>query len=231
MHGDEGDRPDVIRVVSENVLTAMREGGVENAFIVLRDGKWDVPSYLGDGNDVGLNLAYVMMRRPHGTPFTLDDAYPFVKGKTVVMGFPDVLVEPISVFKTLLERERDTGADLVLGLFPARRPNKVDMVDLGADGRPKNIYIKPSTTSLTYTWVSAVWAPSFTEYLHDHVASAEHTWDHRSQEMYVGHVFQAALDDGLSVGAACFPDGRCTDIGTPKALREVLRDEYSESSE
>lgn len=206
------------KVASHHLLEAMQHAGVTTAHIIIREGKWDIPAYWGDGHRLGMHLAYLMMRLPHGTPFTLDQAYPFVRDRRVVMGFPDVRFEPLHAFSELLARQEATGADVVLGLFPAERPEKVDMVALDADGRPQDIIIKPTTTTLTDTWVCAAWTPTFSAYLHDAVTTAASTWDHDRQEMYVGHVLQAAIRDGLHVDAVRFPDGRCTDLGTPNDL-------------
>ena len=222
----EGEEPPSgrVKVVSEYLFDHMRAAGVQTAYVVLRDGKWDIPAYWGDGSRAGMSLAYLMMGLPHGTAYTLDQAYPFVQEKIVVMGFPDVLFEPVDAYVALLERQRTTGAALVLGLFPASRPEKVDMVDLDANGRPQRIVIKPAATTLSYTWICAVWGPPFTEYLHDHVTAAAGDAP-QQDEMHVGHVMQAALRDGLHVEAVCFPEGRCADIGTPDELEATLQHE------
>ena len=215
-----------VKVASQYLLESMCEAGVETAYVVLREGKWDVPGYWGNGHRVGLSLAYTVMRRPYGVPFTLDDAYPFVRDRVVVMGFPDVLFEPADAFVHLLERQKTSQAALVLGLFPASRPEKVDMVRLDAQGRPREIVIKPAESNLTYTWVCAVWTPRFTEYLHEHVdrAEAHHRGGDR-RELHVGHVMQAALQDGLAVEAVPFPNGRTADIGTPNELLDTVQRE------
>ena len=64
------------------------------AYIVLRPGKWDIPAYFGDGSILNMHLAYLMLGVPFGVPFTLDQAYPFVRYATVAFGFPDILFEP-----------------------------------------------------------------------------------------------------------------------------------------
>ena len=46
------------------LLEKMAAAGAWKVYIVLRDGKWDIPSYLGDGSRYGLSLAYLMMRLP-----------------------------------------------------------------------------------------------------------------------------------------------------------------------
>lgn len=212
------------KVASHYLFDRFRRAGVENVYLVLRDGKWDIPSYWGDGQEAGLNVAYLMMGVPYGAPFTLDQAYPFVRDCRVAMGFPDILFAPEDAYVQLLRRQEETEADVVLGLFPAHRPEKVDMVELDESGRPQRFVIKPKETSLTYTWICAVWGPAFTLYLHEVIAEAVSHW-HPGDELFVGDVFQRALDRGLAIEAVCFPDGTYTDIGTPRELQATVQRE------
>ncbi|MFP4229387.1 MAG: NDP-sugar synthase [Salinivenus sp.] len=212
-------------MASHYLFEKFQQAGIENVFVVLREGKWDIPSYWGDGHRIGLNIAYLMMRRPYGTPFTLDQAYPFVREQRVAMGFPDILFSPDDAFVQLLHHQDATGADVVLGLFPARAPEKVDMVTLDAKGRPTNIAIKPKETSCTYTWICAVWTPVFTSYLHEFLAERERL-GRPEEELYVGDVLQQALGDGLAVEAVRFPEGTYADIGTPDTLVQVLHEKH-----
>ena len=108
------------KVVSHYLLEQMREGGVRRAFFILRNGKWDIPQYYGDGAMVGMDLGYLMMGKPYGTAYTLDAAYPFVRGARVALGFPDILFEPRDAFTRALHRLTSTRADLVLGLCRVR---------------------------------------------------------------------------------------------------------------
>ena len=79
------------KVVSQYLLERMVAAGVGEAFVILRPGKWDIPAYFGDGTAVCMRLAYLTVHVSHGVPFTLDQAYPFVRGETVALGFPDLL--------------------------------------------------------------------------------------------------------------------------------------------
>ena len=67
------------KVVCHYLLEKMRLAGITNAYIVIREGKWDIPAYFGDGSILGLNLAYLMMGLPFGVPYTIDQVYPFVQ--------------------------------------------------------------------------------------------------------------------------------------------------------
>jgi glucose-1-phosphate thymidylyltransferase len=202
----------------ELLLAAMRTAGARNAFVVLRSGKWDIPSYLGDGHRLGMNLAYVMMRLPHGTPFSLAQAMPFLDGARVVMGFPDILFEPRDAFVPLLARLDTTDADVVLGLFPTDRPEQMDMVQVDPAGRVRSIVIKPASTDLEFTWIIAAWRPAFTDFFRSHLDRADscHPPTRRvgRPEMFVGDVLRAALDAGMTIESVPFPTGSCMDVGT-----------------
>ena len=82
------------KVVSHYLLEKMRLAGIQEVYIVLRPGKWDIPAYFGDGSALGMHLAYLILGVPFGVPFTLDQAYPFVRNATVAFGFPDMLFDP-----------------------------------------------------------------------------------------------------------------------------------------
>ena len=207
----------------------MRLAGAQKAYIVIRDGKWDIPSFFGDGHRLDMHLAYLMMRLPFGVPYTLDQAYPFLRKSMVLLGFPDILFQPDDAYVSLLEKQKLTEADIVLGLFPSEQPHKMDMVDRDESGRVKSITIKPAETQLKYTWMIAVWTPAFTRFMHDFVTAlgqsttlARETAEER--EYFVGDVVQAAIDGGMSVETVVFPDSKCVDIGTPEDLLSAVRE-------
>jgi glucose-1-phosphate thymidylyltransferase len=219
-----GGGPGIPAPVCLHLIEALRRGGVERAYVVLRPGKWDIPAYLGDGTTLGLRLAYLTLGLPFGPPYTLDQAYPFVRGARVAMGFPDILFEPIDVFGPLITHQATRAADVVLGLFPTHRPDKSDLVDSDADGHVRNILIKPGPGRLSDTWIVAVWGPAFTEFLHSYLAEQVRLANGTPAEMQMSEPILAALRAGLRVESLCFPTGRFIDIGTPDDLRRALRD-------
>jgi len=214
---------------AQYLLERMAGAGVRRAFVVLRDGKWDIPAYFGGGDIVGMDLAYLLMRRPYGVPFTLDDAYPFLRNSTVVFGFPDILYWPEDALESLVERRRAGGAEIVLAVVPTRRPEKEDLVELDDRGNIVGLHIKQPGSRLKYTWMLAVWGPAFTEFLHSFVAKVEPEvaanegrWHGR--ELYPGDVLWAAIQHGLSHETVVFEDGGYIDIGTPDELARAVRE-------
>ena len=216
------------------LLERMANAGVRKAFVVLRDGKWDIPAYFGGGSLVGLDLAYLLMRRPRGVPFTLDDAYPFLQDSTVAFGFPDILYWPEDALTALVRKKKDTDVDMVVGVVPTRRPEKEDLLELDDRGNIVGLQIKRADSRLKYTWMLAVWGPAFTEFMHSFVrevepeiAANEGRWQGR--ELYAGDVLWAAIQHGLSHETVVFEDGGYIDIGTPDELARAVR-EYASSS-
>ena len=167
-----------------------------------------------------------MMDLPFGVPYTLDQASPFIEAAMVALGFPDIIFQPNDAFEKLLAHQGKTGADIVLGLFPTSQPHKMDMVELGKTGHVRSIKIKPKRTKLLYAWAIALWTPVFTRFMHDYVLSKKTMCEKAimdgnagdQNEVYVGDVIQAALQNEMKVDAVIFKDGSCLDIGTPEDL-------------
>lgn len=218
------------KVVCHYLLEKMRLADITKAYIVLRNGKWDIPAYLGDGKMFDMQFAYLMMDLPFGVPYTLDQAYTFVQDAIVTCGLPDIIFQPDDAFVRLLTRREETNADVVLGIFPTDKPHKWDMVDLDDNGRIRQLVIKPVQTHLRYAWAIAVWTPVFTDFMHNYLPAIEKLKEEENtenqssdqRELFLGDVFQAAINNHLKLEAVLFPDYTCLDIGTGDDLLRVI---------
>jgi glucose-1-phosphate thymidylyltransferase len=209
----------------------MRQAGAERACIVTSEGKWDILNYFRDGSIVDMTLAYLVTGFPFGVPYTCDQAYPFVKEAIVVFGFPDIVFTPKTALSQLLEQQERSSADMVLGLYQARIPRKMDMVELDRDGHVRDIIIKPIDTHLKLAWISAVWTPVFTEYMRGFVERFGHNSMQVNakltqlgrDELFLGDVIQAAVKDGIEVDSLAFEADDYIDIGTPTELVRAIK--------
>ena len=224
-HAIDKGRSLSVKVVSHYLLEKMRLANIRKAYIILREGKWDIPAYFGDGKMLDMHLAYLIMDLPYGVPYTLDQAYPFVQDAMIALGFPDIVFHPDDAFVRLLAKQKESNADIVLGLFPASQPHKTDMVELNADGRIRSIQIKPNTTHLIYTWQIAVWTPRFTRFMHDYILDLQKISENKKdiKELFVGDVIQEALQNNIKIDTVLFKDGSSLDIGTPEDLIKAVR--------
>lgn len=210
------------KVVSHFLLERMSLAGIRKAILVIRSEKWDIPAYYKDGTDLlKMNLAYVVARLPYGPPFSLDAAYPFVRDAIVATGFPDIVFWPDDAYSHLLTRLSATRADLVLGLFVLPEPLIDDMLAVDDDGRVKQYFVKQRVPHLKYSWMIAVWVPTFTQFMHDYLREYLQINGAPSQEFGIAHVVHAAVNAGLVVQTVPFPQGRFLDIGTPDGLAQL----------
>jgi len=232
MPGTDGARP---KVASHYLLECLREGGVRKVYVVIRQGKWDIPAYWGNGEMLGMDLAYVVIEGSSGPPDTIDRAYAFVKDKIVAFGFPDILIQPKNVFAKLLARLDRPGVDVVLGLFAARDTKTCDMVDIDARHRVRMIHLKPRKTRLKYVWLCAVWTPAFTEFLHEFLHQVRQGRKaglignrkiDPQGDVPVGAVLKEAVRSKLRIEGVMFPTESYIDVGTPEHLIEAVKRYY-----
>ena len=225
--GVDGHRP---KVASHYLLECLREAGVRKAYMVIRQGKWDIPAYWGDGTLLGMHFAYVPIEGSAGPPDTIDRAYPFVKDKIIAFGFPDILFRPKDVFTKILTRLDRQKSDVVLALFRAHDVKQMDMIEMDASQWVRAIHLKPKTSHLKYAWLCAVWTPTFTEFLHEFLrkvragAMSNLVGNRRIDpqgDIPVGAVLRAAVRAKLRVEGVPFSDGSYIDIGTPDHLSKA----------
>lgn len=200
------------KAACEYLLDSMQVAGIQRACVVLRRGKWDIPDYLGDGSRFGPRLAYLVVDESPAVPWTLSQPRLFAGDAIVATGFPDIVFQPRDALLQLVDRQRETGADIVLGLFPAQEPHKTDMTVADGEGRVTQLVIKPVVTDLRFGWILAVWSPVFSDFMCRFVNRLP------PEELFVGDVFQAAINDGMHVNSVTFEDGWFLDVGTPEGL-------------
>jgi len=242
----------VPRLAIHHLLGAFGAAGVERAFVVLDREKTDIPRHLGSGTGEGgvpegPHLAYVVVPGSRCVPETLAAAAPFVGEAVVALGFPDVLFQPADAFASLLARQAATGADVILGCFPAPDPTTTDMVDLAPDGRVRGIEVRPAASRLKHCWLLAAWAPAFTRLLvaemrgemraemrAEEVGAKVRQEGDRGRsgpgitgatpaagELQLGTLFERALEKNLRVEGIPFPLGWFVDLGTPTGLAQA----------
>jgi glucose-1-phosphate thymidylyltransferase len=222
---------DKASVLSENLVGYFRQAEIDKLYFIIRKGKWDIPEYYGDGSSFGVNIGYLMMNLPFGTPFTISQAFPFVRDKIVALGFPDILFEPVDAFKTLKNRFLETVADIMLGIVPSEHYLRSDMIEFDLQGRMKDIVIKQNRPDLKHSWFIALWRPSFSVFMSDQlnrVLSRNKEGkipvsDGTFRELYMGDIIREAILSGMKTDYLLFGDGYYRDMGTWEELHKLSR--------
>lgn len=220
---DVSDGEQNVKVVSSYLIDHMKDAGVKDFHLIIKEGKWDIPTYFNNNKPLNANLCYHLANVDYGVPFSLNTAYPFVKDKIVCLGFPDILFKPKKVYNQLLKKlTSNSSTSIVLGVMPINRPEKWDMIEYDSNNKINKIVIKSTTESgLKYGWFCAVWSPKFSEYLNSYILSLykeKSPKELKNSEIYIGDVVRAAMKIGFSVESVIFEEGICLDIGTPEDL-------------
>ena len=240
--------------VCYGLLRALSRAGIDRAYITIRSGKWDVPGHLRRGEEVGLAISYLVLEDSPSPAHSVDAAFPFVGDSVVALGFPDVLLQVEDPFGAMLERWRVSESDVVLGLFPPAPDYPTERVDVDANGRILSLdpraegedqhrlgrVARRRGEDQRPTWTLAVWGPDFGRYLHDAVGA----WNRQEteaiaaaaggarasvtapDELVLGRVFRAALQDGIGIDGVLVSEEPFVDIGDPDRLIGALRRAY-----
>lgn len=219
------------KVASHYLLEKFRAAGISKTYVVIREGKWDIPQYFLTGDLVDISLSYLVIADSIGPPDSVDRAFPFVRHSLIAFGFPDILFGPQDAYAQLISKQKDTGADVVLGLHLIRKSKCWDMVAREANGRVTRIDMKPESTTLSVGWHFAVWTPVFSEFLHQFLRSEKTLREMArmrspandpSGDLAFGVVLQAALAEGLHVQSVSFPGDGPLDLGSPETLYRAI---------
>lgn len=213
--GRDGPRP-----AAEWLLDSMAAAGVEVVYLVIRGGKWDIPERLAARPSP--RMGFIVTEPTRSIPETLDRARPFTRGADVLLGFPDVLLQPTSAAEQVLAARHRLETDIVLALFPSERPDKTDMVEMSGE-RVTGFRIKPGPCDLRFTWLMATWGDRFTDFLGGYLERSGGGPPAGSEiaELQISQVLGAALAQGLTIGATEIAGGRFVDIGTPGDLERA----------
>lgn len=202
------------KVVSQYLLDNMFSAGAKKVWMVLGKSKTDIMQYYGDGSDFGGSIAYLIMDRMWGMPYTLDQAWPWINHSHVLFGMPDTIFTPKDAFSHLVCAHDTNGADVTLGIFPTDHPEKLCPVLLDDSGRVLDMTDKPKHTDLRNAWGCASWSPSFTDFMHYYLCSLEQP----RKEVVLADVFRAAMREGMDIRGLYFGQGEYIDVGTPDDL-------------
>lgn len=201
-------------MVAEHSLQALRSAGVRRCVTVVNDRKPEILRYFGNGEDMGLSIAYVIQPEALGLALAVDAAFEWTTGCSVCLALPDTVFSPGDAIKTAKETLIRSDADLVLGVFPTSDPGQLGPVRIGAGGVVLEVLEKPVETDVYNTWGIAAWTPRFSLLLHELAPSLQH----RS----IGLAFHEAVKRGLNVLAVTFEAGSYSDLGTGEKFAAMV---------
>ena len=206
--------------LAQFVVENLIESGVRDIVFVINETKHQLIGYFGSGRRFSCQFSYVVQENNSdqnsstspGLAHAIDSAYHLVRGKTVLFGMADTIMEPKNVFEHLLSSAKPED-DVLLGLFTVSRPQKFGMVDMDENGRVRCIVDKPTQTHLKEAWGCIAWHPAFTEHLHASV--------NQKNVSDFAQIMNQALNLGMPFRGVTLPAGHYSDLGTYEEIIEL----------
>ena len=225
-------------VVSERIIELISSTGAAPIYFVLNTEKQLISEYFGRANLFpGKRILYANQDNTdqyYGMPFAIDAVYYEARGKTVLLGMPDTLIEPDNSFKILLQRFRTHNADLELGLFKAKRGNFGGFVEFDRDTLKVLNHIDKTSPEFPSdradnAWAIACWNGRFTEFMHNFIENKRNNYKNsgnlREKELLFGDIIDAAISSKEFNICADFiskDEGYYLDITEPKKYFEAV---------
>lgn len=211
------------KLTIEFSLSAMRAADVRHNLVIIADWKLEIVRLLGDGEEHGVSLAYLHRAVPRGLADAVDAGFEWFLQRNVCLALPDSIFTPVDAVAQIRNALDSHRFDLMLGVFPTKYPEKLGPVRMApSDSGPARVLEvqeKPEQSDVFNTWGIAAWSPRFSEFLHQALARCE-TEEARKQS--IGRVFDAAVREGLRVGAVYFPNGSYTDLGMADSIASLI---------
>jgi mannose-1-phosphate guanylyltransferase len=182
--------------------------------IVLAVGKApeQIQDYFGDGNKLGVRIAYSIENFPMGTAGAVKNAERFLDDSFIVFNgdvFTDI---DLSVMMRLHRKNKATAS---LALTPVDDPTIYGLVEIDSQGRVKRFIEKPSRDKVTTNMINAgiyILEPDILSYITPNVFS-----------MFERDVFPPLLEKGEAIYGYPFQD-YWIDIGTPDKYLRLQHD-------
>jgi len=212
--GGFGDVP-----VITYLLRQFRDAGVREAVLARRECKTDLAAHFAATNSSDIVVHDLVVEPTAGSAHTLSLAASSVPDRTVVSGFPDIILTPPSIARDALAQLAACEADVCLAHIPIPAHER-DVWDMSTfeGARVVGITMTPGEADYRVAWVLAVWRPSFTAYLAAWIAEHDASSRAAEGEVSLSDALLGAIEAGLHVTSIVEPTGFGLDVGQPERL-------------
>lgn len=126
-------------ILIDNAIRSLIENGITTIVFVVNEEKRELINYINSEYVYPQKIqdAYIYQRidgEHYGVPFAIESAYSFLKGKTVIMRFPDTLLLGDVNLESLLKFHESNNSDMTLGAFQTAHPERLGPVHIAENG-------------------------------------------------------------------------------------------------
>ncbi len=104
---------------------------------------------LGNGNDIGINIEYLVQNNPNGIAEALTLAEDYLNGSPLVLILGDNLFHGNELLEKLQSANKNENGATIF-VYPVRDPSRYGVINFDVEGKPSNIEEKPSSPKSRY---------------------------------------------------------------------------------
>jgi UDP-N-acetylglucosamine diphosphorylase/glucosamine-1-phosphate N-acetyltransferase len=201
--------------ILEHCLEALKASGITDVTVVTHYMGDAIRQFFGDGERLGLKIAYVEQAEMLGTGNAVSDVEPYVEGDFVLV-YGDLLFAPEAVADAISLFEAESPA-AVMAVVPVEKPESYGIVDVGNGNAVRRIVEKPASGEAPSNLANAgiyVFSKEIFGQLRRTKASVRGEWE-------LTDAVSMLVKEGESVLASEIPQGEWLDIGRPWDLLEA----------
>ena len=204
--------PILNRPFLEHLLRYLEKNGVKDIILAMSYLPTPIQSYFGNGNQLGVQLTYIVETAPLGTAGAVKNVESCLDGTFVVFN-GDILTE--IDLATMIRRHREIKPKVSIALTPVDNPTIYGVVETDARGSVKGFVEKPSWDKVTSNMINAgiyILEPEVLQLIPPSTPS-----------MFENYLFPHMLEIGESILG--YPsDAYWIDIGAPEKYLKVHHD-------
>jgi len=132
------------KAVIHHVVEDMKAAGIEDICIVVGWKQHAIMDYLGSGEDLGVQLTYVVQEERDGIAGAIESAEHYVGDERFAVVLGDNYVDDKKSLQDLIDFHKDRGHDATVGAFKSEKISSYGVIEPGKDNRVEMLVEKPS---------------------------------------------------------------------------------------
>jgi len=132
------------KAVIHHVVEDMKAAGIEDICIVVGWKQHAIIDYLGSGEDLGVQLTYVVQEERDGIAGAIESAEHYVGDERFAVVLGDNYVDDKKSLQDLIDFHKDRGHDATVGAFKPEKISSYGVIEPGKDNRVEMLVEKPS---------------------------------------------------------------------------------------
>jgi len=207
------------KAVIHHAIEDMKEAGITDICIVVGWKQHAIMDYLGSGEELGVQLTYVVQDERDGLAGAVKSAEHYIKGEDFAVVLGDNYVDDKNALGDLIKFHNVEGFDATIGTFRPGDVTSYGVLDVGEDNKVKGMVEKPSEDEApSNIAISGMYV--FDSKIFDAIDRVEKG---AGDEYQLTDAIDILRQDFDNVG---YKDilGTRIDVGTPERLREANRE-------